>query len=95
MDKTGLGGCKENSNYLTVLCHCQVHRLVEGDYGVSLFFGKPLGIEAETESCLLKCHSGLSNVPLKQWSKIPTNTFFNLVDSLIRRVEAVIVAKYG
>uniref|UniRef100_A0A672YKD4 Tc1-like transposase DDE domain-containing protein n=1 Tax=Sphaeramia orbicularis TaxID=375764 RepID=A0A672YKD4_9TELE len=37
----------------------------------------------------------LTNVFLEEWSKIPMNTLLNLVDSLPRRVEAVIAAKGG
>jgi len=39
--------------------------------------------------------SDLTNVLLEEWSKIPTNTLLNLVESLPRRVEAVIAAKGG
>lgn len=35
----------------------------------------------------------LTNAPLEEWAKIPINTPLNLVDSLPRRVEAVIAAK--
>ncbi|MCJ8745688.1 hypothetical protein PDJAM_G00133110 [Pangasius djambal] len=35
----------------------------------------------------------LTNVLLEEWSKIPINTLLNLVESLPRRVEAVIAAK--
>jgi len=34
-------------------------------------------------------------VLLEEWSKIPINTLLNLVESLPRRVEAVIAAKGG
>uniref|UniRef100_A0A3P8SGA8 Tc1-like transposase DDE domain-containing protein n=1 Tax=Amphiprion percula TaxID=161767 RepID=A0A3P8SGA8_AMPPE len=37
----------------------------------------------------------LTNALLEEWSKIPINTLLNLVDSLPRRVEAVIAAKGG
>ncbi|KAL0151286.1 hypothetical protein M9458_053477, partial [Cirrhinus mrigala] len=37
----------------------------------------------------------LTNALLKEWSKIPIKTLLNLVDSLPRRVEAVIAAKGG
>lgn len=37
----------------------------------------------------------LTNALLEEWSKIPMNTLLNLVDSLPRRVEAVIAAKGG
>ena len=37
----------------------------------------------------------LTNVLLEEWSKIPINTLLNLVDSLPRRVEAVLAAKGG
>ena len=35
----------------------------------------------------------LTNVLLEEWSKIPINSLLNLVDSLPRRVEAVLAAK--
>ena len=35
----------------------------------------------------------LTNALLEEWSKIPINTLLNLVESLLRRVEAVIAAK--
>ena len=34
--------------------------------------------------------SDLKNVPLEEWSNFPIDTLLNLVDSLPRRVEAVI-----
>jgi len=37
----------------------------------------------------------LTNALLKEWSKIPKNTLLNLVESLPRRVEAVIAANGG
>jgi len=37
----------------------------------------------------------LTNALLEEWSKIPINTPLNLVESLPRRVEAVIAAKGG
>ena len=37
--------------------------------------------------------SDLTNALLEEWSKIPINTLLNLVESLPRRVEAVIAAK--
>jgi len=37
----------------------------------------------------------LTNALLEEWSKIPINTLLNLVESLPRRVEAVIAAKGG
>uniref|UniRef100_A0A3Q2D7V8 Tc1-like transposase DDE domain-containing protein n=1 Tax=Cyprinodon variegatus TaxID=28743 RepID=A0A3Q2D7V8_CYPVA len=37
----------------------------------------------------------LTNALLEEWSKIPINTLLNLVDSLPRRVEAVLAAKGG
>ena len=37
----------------------------------------------------------LINALLEEWSNIPTDTLLNLVDSLPRRVEAVIAAKGG
>ena len=37
----------------------------------------------------------LTNARLEEWSKIPINTLLNLVESLPRRVEAVIAAKGG
>ncbi|KAL0151306.1 hypothetical protein M9458_053497 [Cirrhinus mrigala] len=37
----------------------------------------------------------LTNALLEEWSKIPINTLLNFVDSLPRRVEAVIAAKGG
>ena len=39
--------------------------------------------------------SDLTNVFLEEWAKIPINTLLNLVESLPRRVEAVIAAKGG
>ena len=39
--------------------------------------------------------SDLTNALLEEWSKIPINTLLNLVESLPRRVEAVIAAKGG
>ena len=39
--------------------------------------------------------SDLINALLEEWSKIPINTLVNLVESLPRRVEAVIAAKGG
>jgi len=39
--------------------------------------------------------SDLINVLLEEWSKIPINTLLKLVESLPRRVEAVIAAKSG
>ena len=37
----------------------------------------------------------LTNALLEEWPKIPINTLLNLVESLPRRVEAVIAAKGG
>ena len=37
----------------------------------------------------------LINALLEEWSQIPINTLLNLVESLHRRVEAVIAAKGG
>ena len=37
----------------------------------------------------------LTNALLEEWSNIPIDTLLNLVDSLPRRVEAVIAAKGG
>ena len=37
----------------------------------------------------------LTNALLEEWSKISINTLLNLVESLPRRVEAVIAAKSG
>ena len=39
--------------------------------------------------------SDLTNALLEEWSNIPIDTLLNLVDSLLRRVEAVIAAKGG
>ena len=39
--------------------------------------------------------SDLTNALLEEWSKIPINTLLNLVESLPRRVEAVIATKGG
>ncbi len=39
--------------------------------------------------------SDLTNALLEEWSKIPIKTLLNLVESLPRRVEAVIAAKGG
>ena len=39
--------------------------------------------------------SDLTNELLEEWSNIPITTFLNLVESLPRRVEAVIAAKGG
>ena len=39
--------------------------------------------------------SDLTNELLEEWSKIPINTLLNLVESLPRRVDAVIAAKGG
>ncbi len=38
---------------------------------------------------------GLTNLLPEEWSKIPINTLLNLLESLSRRVEAVIAAKGG
>jgi len=37
----------------------------------------------------------LTNALLEEWSKIPINTFLNLVESLPRRVEPAMAAKGG
>ncbi len=37
----------------------------------------------------------LTNTSLEEWSNIPIDTLLNIVDSLPRRVEAVIAAKGG
>jgi len=37
----------------------------------------------------------LTDAILEEWSRIPMNTLLNLVESLPRRVEAVIAAKGG
>ena len=37
----------------------------------------------------------LTNALLEEWSKMPVNTLLNLVKSLPRRIEAIIVAKGG
>ena len=37
----------------------------------------------------------LTNALLEEWSNIPIDTLLNLVDSLLRRVEAVIAEKGG
>jgi len=39
--------------------------------------------------------SDLTNALLQEWPKIPINTLLNLVESLTRRVEAVMAAKGG
>jgi len=39
--------------------------------------------------------SDLTNVLLEEWSKTPINTLLKLVESVARRVEAVIAAKGG
>lgn len=39
--------------------------------------------------------SDLTNVLLKEWSKIPMNTLLNLKESLPKRVEAVVTATGG
>ena len=39
--------------------------------------------------------SDLTNALLEEWSKIPINTLLNLVESLHRRIEAVVAANGG